>query len=217
MGARLVVPSKVRSALEGAVLREASSMNAEELATTVWALAELDWNGREGADDRKGAKGAQAKHGMQLRSALESAVVRVAPSMNSQNKATTRDALAKLEWDAGEGALRSAPDEAVVRESDRRTMPAAAPELARVGSSTAHERDAPAYMGIGRRSSFSVLPSRAQPELDAASVREAPSMDALEEPIALWHNSSWWEQVRSGGNTIIDEYALQPLKLSAAA
>ena len=35
------------SALEGAVLREASSMNAEELATTMWALAELEWNGAD--------------------------------------------------------------------------------------------------------------------------------------------------------------------------
>jgi hypothetical protein len=215
MGARLVVPSKVRSALEGAVLRETSSMNAEELATTVWALAELEWNWREGADDNKDAKGAQGKHGGQLRSALERALVRVAPSMNSQNKATTRDALAKLEWTAGDGALRSALDEAVLRESDGRTMPPAAPELARVGSSTAHERDAPA--GVGRRSSFSVLPSRAQSELDVAAVREAPSMDALEEPITLWHRSSRWEQVRSDGNTMIDEYALQPRKLSAAA
>ena len=74
----------MRSALEGAAVRVAPSMNAQEVANTVWALATLGWQAGEGA----------------MRSALEGAAVRVAPSMNAQDVANTVWALATLGWQA---------------------------------------------------------------------------------------------------------------------
>jgi hypothetical protein len=63
----------MRCALEGAAVRVAPSMNAQEMANTVWALATLGWQAREGA----------------MRCALEGAAVRVSPSMNAQEMANT--------------------------------------------------------------------------------------------------------------------------------
>jgi hypothetical protein len=55
-------------------------MNAQNLANTVWALATLGWQAGAGS----------------MRSALEAAAVRVAPTMNAQNVANTVWALATL-------------------------------------------------------------------------------------------------------------------------
>ena len=74
----------MRSALEGAAVRVAPSMNAQNEANTLWALATLGWQAGEGP----------------MRSALEGAAVRVAPSMNAQNVANTLWALATLGWQA---------------------------------------------------------------------------------------------------------------------
>ena len=74
----------MRCALEGAAVRVAPSMNAQEVANAVWALATLGWQAGEGA----------------MRCALEGAAVRVAPSMNAQGVANTVWALATLGWQA---------------------------------------------------------------------------------------------------------------------
>ncbi len=50
-----------------------------------------------------------------MRSALEAAAVRVAPSMNPQNVANTIWGLATLGWQAGEGPMRDALEAAAVR------------------------------------------------------------------------------------------------------
>ena len=63
----------MRCALEAAAVRVAPSMNAQDVANTVWALATLGWPASEGA----------------MRCALEGAAVRVAPSMNAQEMANT--------------------------------------------------------------------------------------------------------------------------------
>ena len=57
-------------------------MESQAVANTVWALATLGWQAGEGA----------------MRSALEGAAVRVAPSMNAQGVANTVWALATLGW-----------------------------------------------------------------------------------------------------------------------
>ena len=54
----------MRSALEGAAVRVAPSMSAQEVANSVWAAATLGWQAREEA----------------MRCALEGAAVRVAPT-----------------------------------------------------------------------------------------------------------------------------------------
>ena len=54
----------MRSALEGAAVRVAPSMSAQEVANSVWAAATLGWQAREKA----------------MRCALEGAAVRVAPT-----------------------------------------------------------------------------------------------------------------------------------------
>jgi very-short-patch-repair endonuclease len=59
-------------------------MKPQELANTLWALATLGWQVGEGT----------------MRSALEGAVVRMAPSMNPQNVANTLWAFATLGWKA---------------------------------------------------------------------------------------------------------------------
>ena len=74
----------MRCALEGAAVRVAPSMNPQNVANTVWALATLGWQ------DGKGS----------MRCALEAAAVRVAPSMNAQGVANTVWALATLGWEA---------------------------------------------------------------------------------------------------------------------
>ena len=74
----------MRCALEGAAVRVAPSMNAQDVANTVWALATLGWQAGEGA----------------MRCALEGAAVRVAPSMNAQAVANALWALATLGWHA---------------------------------------------------------------------------------------------------------------------
>jgi hypothetical protein len=66
-------------------VRVAPSMNAQDVANTVWALATLGWQAGEGA----------------MRNALEAAAMRVAPSMNAQNVANTVWALATLGWPVG--------------------------------------------------------------------------------------------------------------------
>jgi hypothetical protein len=58
----------MRGALEGAAVRVAPSMNAQNVANTVWALATLGWQAGEGP----------------MRNAMEGAAMRVAPSMNTQ-------------------------------------------------------------------------------------------------------------------------------------
>ena len=63
----------MRSALEAAAVRVAPTMNAQNVANTVWALATLGWQAGEGS----------------MRSALEAAAVRVAPSMKPQEVANT--------------------------------------------------------------------------------------------------------------------------------
>jgi hypothetical protein len=74
----------MRCALEGAAVRVAPSMNAQNVANALWALATLGWQAGEGA----------------MRCALEEAAVRVAPSMNAQAVANTVWALATLGWQA---------------------------------------------------------------------------------------------------------------------
>ena len=80
----------MRCALEGATVRVAPSMNAQNVANTLWALATLGWQAADGA----------------MRCALEGAAVRVAPSMNAQALANTVWALATLGWQAAEGSMR---------------------------------------------------------------------------------------------------------------
>ena len=63
----------MRRALEGAAVCVAPSMNAQNVANSLWALATLGWQAGEGA----------------MRRALEGAAVRVAPSMNAQDVANT--------------------------------------------------------------------------------------------------------------------------------
>jgi hypothetical protein len=74
----------MRHALAAAAVRVAQSMNAQDAANTLWALATLGWQAVEGA----------------MRHALEAAAVRVAPSMNAQNVANALWALATLGWQA---------------------------------------------------------------------------------------------------------------------
>ena len=74
----------MRCALEAAAVRVAPSMNAQNVANTVWALATLGWQAGEGS----------------MRCVLEAAAVRVAPSMNAQDVANTVWALATLGWQA---------------------------------------------------------------------------------------------------------------------
>ena len=88
-------------ALFSTLTRVSSSMNAQDVANTVWALAKLGWQAAE-----EGA----------MRRALEGAAVRVAPSMIAQDVANTVWALATLGWQAGEeGAMRRALEGAAVR------------------------------------------------------------------------------------------------------
>jgi hypothetical protein len=63
----------MRGALEAAAGRIAPSMNAQEVANALWALATLGWQAAEGA----------------MRAALEGAAVRLAPSMNAQDVANS--------------------------------------------------------------------------------------------------------------------------------
>ncbi len=74
----------MRDALEGAAVRVAPSMNAQEIASVLWGLATLGWQAGEGP----------------MRDALEGAAVRVAPSMTVQNVANTIWGLATLGWHA---------------------------------------------------------------------------------------------------------------------
>jgi hypothetical protein len=71
-------------------------MRAQKVASTLWALAKLGWQAEDGA----------------MRSALEGAAVRVAPSMNAQDVASTLWAAATLGW---QGAMQSALEGAMVR------------------------------------------------------------------------------------------------------
>ena len=85
----------MRSALEEAAARLAPSMNAEQVASTLWAQGKLGWKNRDAV--------------------LRSAAAREAPSMDAQDVASTLKALAKLGWQAehgGDMALRSALEEA---------------------------------------------------------------------------------------------------------
>ena len=79
--------------------RVSSSMNAQNVANTLWALAKLGWQAGE----------------MPMRCALEGAAVRVAPSMKAQAVANTVWALATLGWQAGDGAMRDALEGAAVQ------------------------------------------------------------------------------------------------------
>jgi transposase InsO family protein len=72
----------MRCALEAAAVRVAPSMNAQDVANTVWALATLGWQAGEGS----------------MRCALEGAAVRVAPSMNAQNVANTLWSIGKRKF-----------------------------------------------------------------------------------------------------------------------
>jgi hypothetical protein len=74
----------MRCALEAAAVRVAPSMNAQEVANALWALATLGWQAGDGA----------------MRCALEAAAVRVAPSMKPQEGANALWALATLGWKA---------------------------------------------------------------------------------------------------------------------
>ena len=74
----------MRCALEGAAVRVAPSMNAQNVANTLWAMATLGWQAGEGS----------------MRCALEGAAVRVAPRMNAQDVANTLWAMATLGWQA---------------------------------------------------------------------------------------------------------------------
>ena len=84
--------SMMRSAMERAAERVASSMKPQEVADTLWALATLGWQAGEGS----------------MRSVLVAAAERVAPSMKPQEVANMMWALATLGWQAGEGSMRSA-------------------------------------------------------------------------------------------------------------
>ena len=83
------------------VTRVAPSMNAQNVANTIWGLATLGWQAAQG----EGA----------MRGALEGAAVRVAPSMNAQDVANTIWGLATLGWQSGEGMMRGALEGAAVR------------------------------------------------------------------------------------------------------
>ena len=65
-------------------MRVAPSMNARDVANSLWALATLGWQAAEGS----------------MRCALEGAAVRVAPNMNAQDVANTLWALSTLWWQA---------------------------------------------------------------------------------------------------------------------
>jgi very-short-patch-repair endonuclease len=69
------------------------------VGNVLWALATLGWQAGEGA----------------MLCSLEGAAVRVAPSMNAQDVASTVWALATLGWQVGEGAMRCALEGAAVR------------------------------------------------------------------------------------------------------
>jgi hypothetical protein len=75
----------MRCALEGAAVRVAPTMNAQDVANSLWAAATLGWQ----ADS--------------MRCALEGAAVRVAPTMNAQAVANSLWALATLGWQAVAG------------------------------------------------------------------------------------------------------------------
>jgi hypothetical protein len=94
----------MRSKLEEAAVRVASSMNAQNVANSLWAFATLGWQAWEG-----GASDAL------VGGALEEAAVRVSTSMNPQAVANTLWALAKLGWLARETALSDALEVAAVR------------------------------------------------------------------------------------------------------
>jgi hypothetical protein len=70
----------MRDALEGAAVRVAPSMNAQDVANIVWGLATLGWQAGEGP----------------MRGALEGAAVRVAPTMKPQEVANIIWGLATL-------------------------------------------------------------------------------------------------------------------------
>ena len=70
----------MRCALEGAAVRVAPSMKAQEVANSLWALATLGWQAGEGS----------------MRCALAAAAVRVASSMNAQDVANSLWALATI-------------------------------------------------------------------------------------------------------------------------
>jgi hypothetical protein len=72
----------MRCALEGAAVRVAPTMFAQNVANSLWALATLGWQAGEGS----------------MRCALEGAAVRVAPSMNAEDVAKFLWALATLGW-----------------------------------------------------------------------------------------------------------------------
>ena len=72
-------------------MRVAPSMKPWEVASTLWAVAALAWQGGEGF----------------MRLALEDAALRAAPRMNSQNVLNTLWALATLGWQPGRELLRS--------------------------------------------------------------------------------------------------------------
>ena len=74
----------MRGALEGAAVRVAPSMNAQNVANAIWGLATLWWQPGERA----------------MRGALEAAVVRVAPSMNAQDVANIIWGMVTLGWQA---------------------------------------------------------------------------------------------------------------------
>jgi hypothetical protein len=90
---------EMRGALQGAATRVCTSMNAQNVSNTMWALATLGWQAEDGA----------------IRGALQGAAMRVCALMTAQNVSNTLWALATLGWQAEYGAMRGALEEALMR------------------------------------------------------------------------------------------------------
>jgi len=80
-------------------VRVAPSMNAQDVANSLWALATLGWQAGEGS----------------MRCALEDAALRLAPRMSAHGVANSLWGLATLGWQAGEGTMHCTLEAAVLR------------------------------------------------------------------------------------------------------
>jgi very-short-patch-repair endonuclease len=90
------IDARCEQTLLSAAVRVAPSMDAQNVADTLWALAKLGWQ----AED--------SRMRVQMRSALEEAAARLAPSMNAEQVASTLWAHGKLGWKNRDAVLRSA-------------------------------------------------------------------------------------------------------------
>jgi hypothetical protein len=128
-------------------------MAGQQVANTLWAVATLGLQSVERT----------------MRSALEEATVRVAPSMIAQNVANTLWALATLGWQAQAAAVQSALEEATVR-----VAPSMKPQDV---ANTLW-----ALAKLGRQSGDGVM----WVALEEATVRVAPSMNPQQLASTLW-------------------------------